>query len=432
MRVCIIGNGIAGINTAAALRQAASAAGITAPSSAPDASGRSDATSLSIDVFASEPLPFYSRVRLPEVLSGSAKPEDIAFYKPDWYEKRGITVRLSSPVASIDTVGKTLALADGRVESWDALVLATGASSNRPGIPGADSRGVFTLRTMQDALAIRSHVLANPSSASVIGGGLLGLEAARALKDAGAQSVRVFELFPRLLPRQLDETGASLLAARFRAMGIEIVCGAETARLEPGMIVLKDGRSFESRTTLLSMGVHSNIALAVAAGLAVKRGIVVDERMRTSASDVYAVGDCAEFGGIVWGIIPAALEQAPVAAKQIASVLSGSNDAPAYVQTVPKTALKIADIELMSVGKAVPTEEEAAAGCFEMLLNVWSGGSRYEKYVLAPDVDPEAASKGAYTLVGAILYGSKVHQSYVQSHIGKIVGKAEIAALLEE
>jgi nitrite reductase (NADH) large subunit len=287
---------------------------------------------------------------------------------------------------------------------------------------------------MEDVLAIRSHVLAHPSSASVIGGGLLGLEAACALKDAGAETVRVFELFPRLLPRQLDETGAALLASRFAAMGIEVVCGAETARLEPGLIVLKDGRVFQSATTLLSMGVHSNIELATAAGLEVKRGIVVDERMHTSAPDVYAVGDCAEFGGIVWGIIPAALEQAPVAAKQIVSALSKSTkstEAPVYVQTVPKTALKIAGIELMSVGKAVPTNEEASAGRYEILMNVWSGGSRYEKYVLAPSADPNLAANNATILVGAILYGSRANQSFVQAHIGKPADTADIARLLD-
>lgn len=411
MRVIIVGNGIAGINVAAGLR--------------------SD-PSVPVEVYSGEAHPFYSRVRLPEVLSGTSAPEDIVFYKPDWYEKRGIVVHTGMPVRAIDRAAKTIQLFDGRYESYDYLVLATGASANRPGLPGADKAGVFTMRTMEDALAIRANLLAHPESASVIGGGLLGLEAARALKDAGAQSVRVFEIFPRLLPRQLDETGAALLASRFAAMGIEVVCGAETDSFLPsagdsgraGSIKLKDGRVFPSETTILSMGVHSNVELAKAAGLTVNRGIVVDEHLRTSDPSIYAAGDCAEFCGVVWGIIPAALEQAPVLAKSILAESGSSavSGAPCYAQTVPKTALKVGDIELMSLGKAVLSPEETASGDFAVKSRVREAEGRYEKFVLTRDS----------VLAGAILYGSKKHQGTVQKMVGQKVSAADIDALLAE
>lgn len=421
MKVIIVGNGIAGINAAQALRA-------QAKDRMPE--------SIEIVVYASESHPFYSRVRLPEVLSGASKPEDIVFYKSDWYEKRGIDVKIGSAVTSIEPDSRRIVLIDGSTVTYDYLILATGASANRPPIPGANLPGVFTMRTMEDVAAIRASVASHPEAASVIGGGLLGLEAARSLKEAGAKSVRVFEIAPWLLPRQLDQTGAGLLRSRFADMGIEIVCCAETAEFLPaagdasraGFIKLRDGQEFPSDTTILSMGVRPNAEIAQAIGLAVNRGIVVDSMLRTSDPFIYAIGDCAEFGGIVWGIIPAALEQAPVAARAIlasAGVIPASEATP-YVQTVPKTALKVADIELMSLGKAVLSPEEAASGAYETLSRARTDEGRYECFVLARG---EGASR---TLAGAIVYGVKRHQAPVQKLMGKPVTREEIEALLDD
>ncbi len=420
MHVIIVGNGIAGVNVAAAIRNASQ-----------------DAT---VEIFASEAHPLYSRVRLPEVLSGASAPEAITFYKEEWYAKRDIRVNLASPVVAIDRASKAVKLADGRSVAYDRLVLATGASANRPPIPGSDARGVYTMRTLEDVRDIRASVAANPESASVIGGGLLGLEAARAMKDSGAREVRVFEIFPRLLPRQLDTAGASLLSARFAAMGIEVVCSAETESFIPDSedpsrafaIRLKDGRVFRSATTILSMGVRANGDLAKAAGLEVNRGIVVDEYLRTSDEAIYAVGDCAEYKGIVWGIIPAALEQAPVAARAIlasASLIAPELATP-YAQTVPKTALKVGNVELMSLGKAVLSAEEEASGRYEERSRVWEGGARYEKFVL--DKGEGARDAGESVLSGAILYGSKAHQAAAQALMGKSADAATIEALLAD
>lgn len=412
MKVVIIGNGIAGINVAAVL---ASHKGV------------------SVDVFGDETYPFYSRVRLPDVLSGEVQPEAITFYKPEWYEKKGFSVQTGISVTEINRDTKNIILNDGREVSWDFLVLATGASSNHPPIPGSSAPGIFTMRTQDDVHAIRESIAKNSESASVIGGGLLGLEAARALKDAGVRSVRVLEIFPRLLPRQLDDTGSALLQKRFTAMGIEVVCSAETEGFEAGTendlpcntIKLKDGRSFKSGTTILSMGVHSNTELAKKSGISVKRGVLVNKFMQTSDPSIYAVGDCAEFDGVVWGIIPAALEQAPVAAKQIlcAAGIIEKDEAPVYTQTVPKTALKVGDVEMLSMGKAVLSPEEISSGNFELLSRVWEDELRYEKYVVEKESD---------VLVGAILYGSKQNQSSIQKMSGKKVIKSELEALLTD
>ncbi len=421
MRVVIVGNGIAGINVAQALRSA------------------SPQGEFEIAVYASEPHPFYSRIRLPEVLSGACGPEVITFYKNEWYEKKNISVMVGRPVVRIDSAGKRVTLVDGTAVPYDYLVLATGASANHPPIPGSKLAGVHTLRTLENVACIRASVASHPETASVIGGGLLGLEAARALKEAGAKTVRVFELSPRLLPRQLDATGGDLLTDRFRAMGIEVVCGAETAELLPaeddgsraGFIKLKDSRLFPSDTTIFSMGVRPNVELAVSAGLTVNRGIVVDSSMLTSDPFIYAVGDCAEFCGVVWGIVPAALEQAPVAARAILakSSLIPASDATPYVQTVPKTALKVADIDLLSIGKAVLTPEESVSSAYETLSRI-SPGERYEKFILARSGD--SAEGEGLTLVGAIIYGKKQHQVPVQKLMGKPVTRKEITALLDE
>jgi nitrite reductase (NADH) large subunit len=412
MRVIVIGNGIAGVNVA---------------------SGLSGTPGLEVEILSAETRPFYSRVRLPEVLSGASAPEAITFYKQEWYEKKGIAVRLGTRVESIDPSRRRVAIAGGAEEPYDALVLATGAVPNRPSVPGAELSSVHAMRTLDDVGAIRASLARDPSSASVVGGGLLGLEAARALAEAGARSVRVFEVAPRLLPRQLDEACAAILAARFRAMGIETVCAAELAAFVPsesdparaGSLALKDGRAFPSATTILSMGVRPEISLAHAAGISCNRGIVVDDRMRSSASGVYAVGDCAEFGGVVWGIIPAALEQAPVAARAILADLglSGGAEAPRYAQTVPKTALKVAGIELLSVGKAVPSVEELSSGAVVERVRAGSDGARYEKLVLE-------RAEGGYRLAGAILFGSKARQAWAQKAMGSPMTPDEADAIL--
>lgn len=426
MHVVIIGNGIAGVNVASAL---AAAEGV------------------SVEIFAGENRAFYSRVRLPEVLSGAQQPESITFYKPEWYEKKGITVHAGKNVLSIDRASRTVMLSDGSKVSYDYLVLATGASANKPSVPGTDLPGIFTIRTLDDVAAIRKNISQYPETASIIGGGLLGLEAAKALKDAGVREVRVFERSAWLLTRQLDETGGSLLRKRYSKLGIDVVCGAEVREFvaedsRAATIALKDGRTFRSDTTILSMGVCSNTELARAAGLTVSRGIVVDNHLRTDDPHIYSLGDCAEYCGVVWGIVPAALEQAPVAAKSILSAagLIPGSDAPSYCQTVPKTALKIGDIEVMSFGKAVLTDEEAASGTYTVMSREDGSTDRYEKYVLTPASvtsqgalqSAEQGSDAGYILAGAILYGSKAHQGRVQKLSGNPVTLDEIKALLAD
>ena len=227
------------------------------------------------------------------------------------------------------------------------------------------------------------------NKAIVIGGGLLGLEFAASLKKMG-QQVEVVEIFPRLLPRQLDQDGAAILKNRIASRGIDIVLGVKTVEIlgreTVSGILLDSGEELSGDLVLISAGMRSNTGLALEAGIKVNRGVVVDGRLRTSADDVYAVGDVAEFEGIVYGIIPAALEQASIAA---ANILGMEHNV--YAGTIPSNTLKIVDVELTSMGLVNPEEPK-----YKEIKKTDKNKGVYKKLVL---------DKGKN--VGAILLGDK-------------------------
>jgi nitrite reductase (NADH) large subunit len=300
-------------------------------------------------------------------------------------------VHLGVWVIVLDPAEHRLTLADGSRIHYDRLLLATGAQCFVPPFAGTDKDGVFTLRTLDDARAIRAYACGEPfggvypeqsrraqakrrrtagdvRSAVVIGGGLLGLETARALLSPGLcegsaerLDVSVLERAPYLLPQQLDAEGGQVLQTRLEAMGLhfltdvatETILGNEAVR----SVRLKDGRVVDGELVLISTGIRPRIELARAAGLEVNRGLIVDEQLRTSAADVYAAGDVAEFEGLVYGIIPAAIEQARVAA---ANMVAGrrSLQRPTYSGTVPTTTLKIVGIDLTSLGDSTASGDE--------------------------------------------------------------------------
>ncbi len=211
---------------------------------------------------------------------------------------------------------KRIETAAGSAESYDALCLADGAVSSVPPIRGADKPGVLTLRTLDDAEAILARVAARPEVV-VIGGGLLGLELARALKARGA-AVTVLEVFPYLLPRQLDPPGGAVLARQFEAAGIRVRVGVATEEIiglpEASGVRLKTGEEIPAGSVLIAAGVRPNIGLAREAGLTVDRGVVVDDFMAASRAGIFAAGDGTQHKGRLYGIIPASFDQARTAA----------------------------------------------------------------------------------------------------------------------
>jgi nitrite reductase (NADH) large subunit len=238
--------------------------------------------------------------------------------------------------------------------TYDRLLLATGGRPFVPPCPGTDKEGVFTLRTLDDALAIKAYAK-QISTAAIVGGGLLGLETARALRTAGLD-VTVVEFAPYLLPRQLDAEGATVLQAILEAQGLRVVTGGATEAIQgderAARLWLRDDRTIPGELVIFSTGIRSEVSLAQAAGLAVDRGIVVDEQLRTSAEDVFAAGDAVEFGGRVYGIIPSAIEQARAAAANM--VEPGSSK---YAGTLPSTTLKIAGAQLTSLGEPIASAD---------------------------------------------------------------------------
>ncbi len=329
-RYVIIGNGVAGVTAAQSIARAQPGA--------------------EVHIYAAEPYPYYRRPQLPDYIAGIVAEADIFYRPPEWYEQQGIRVHLAAPVVELDPSAYRLRLADDTEVPYDRLLLATGGLAWKPPIGGVDQRGVFTLRTLDDARAIRRWAQ-SARRGGVIGGGLLGLETARALRALGLE-VTVLEFAPHLMPRQLDREGAIVLEALLRKMDIQTVTGAITEEIGGDGAVqavrLKDGREFPADLVVLSTGIRSDVALARQAGLRVNRGVVVDEYLQTSAPDVYAAGDVAEAGGIVYGIAPAAIEQARAAAANM--VAPGST---VYSGTLPATTLKVVGAELTSLGECV-------------------------------------------------------------------------------
>ena len=381
-RYIIVGNGVAGITAAQAIVRAD--------------------PSTEVHIFGAEPYPYYRRPRLWEFIAGEIEQDALYFRPPEWYAERGIHLHLGVRATSLDPAAHRLtlrpcsgqALANGSHVEYDRLLLATGGRPFVPPFEGTDREGVFTLRTLDDALAMKTYAR-DVRSAAVIGGGLLGLETARALRTAGLETT-VIEFAPYLLPRQLDAEGAQVLQALLEAQDLHILTDAATEAIlgheRATGVRLKarpeysrrDGRVVDGELVLVSTGIRSRVELAQEAGLEVNRGVVVDEQLRTSGADVYAAGDAAEFEGRVYGIIPAATEQAQVAA---ANMVAGGS--ATYSGTTPANTLKIVGIDLTCLGDATATGDE-----FVILRKVDAAAGVYRRLTLRDG-----------KIVGAILLG---------------------------
>ena len=368
MKHVIVGSGVAGVTAAQAIKQA-------------DADAE-------VHLFGAEPYPYYRRPQLWEFIAGQIEQDALTYRPAEWYAERGIELYLGTEVTALDPAAHHVALVGGSQVTYDRLLLATGARSFIPPCEGMEKDGVFALRSLDDALAIKAYAR-GIDTAIVVGGGLLGLEAARALHTAGLD-VTVVEFFPYLLPRQLDEEGAQVLEALLKAQGLHVVTSATTTAILgvpcADCIQLQSGKKVTGDMVLFSTGVRSDTTLAKEAGLEVNRGIVVDGHLQTSAEDVYAAGDVAEFEGQVYGIIPPAIEQARVAAANM--VEPGS---VTYSGTMPATTLKVAGAELTTLGEAVVEGEE-----YTELRRADAALGRYRKVVLHDG-----------RIVGAILLNDK-------------------------
>jgi nitrite reductase (NADH) large subunit len=358
--VVVLGNGIAGVTAADHVRRRH-----------PDCA---------IDVVAAEPHPLYNRMGISRLIYGRSAMVGLHLLPDAWYDDNRITCWLNTRAIEIDRDAGQVLLGTGERLPYDRLLLATGSEAHVPEIPGFGADGTFVLRTASDALRIREYVQeAGAQSALVAGGGLLGLEAAYSLLKLGLHTT-VLERGGWLLRRQLDAAAGDLLRGYLGNLGIEVLLQAEVAALEDGAAVLADGRRLPADVVLVAAGIAPSTGLARSAGLEVERGVVVDDRLRTSDERIFAAGDLAEWRGSILGLWPVAVEQAEVAAE---NAVGGSRD---YAGTVPVTMLKVVGVELLSVG--------AIAGPRE-LADEDAGSLRYRKLVLDDDD----------RVIGAILLG---------------------------
>jgi nitrite reductase (NADH) large subunit len=337
-----------------------------------------------IAVIGQEPQLAYNRVLLSSVLAGDVPGSEIVLKSASWWRERGVTLCYGTAAIATDLASRTVTLADGKKFEFAKLVFATGARAIRLPIPGADLPGVLTFRDIGDVDSIARA--AHPGArAVVIGGGLLGVEAACGLAKVGAK-VTLVHLMDRLMERQLDPRAAAMLKRTVEKKGVTVLLEVEAASFvgdgHVKAVEFKDGRTVAADMVIVAIGIKPNAELAAAAGLAVKRGIVVDDHLSTNAPDVFAIGECAEHRGICYGLVEPAHEQARVLAERL------SGQEVEYGGSVNATHLKVAGVQVFSAGDFLGNKGR------DSILLADAGLDTYRKLVI----------EGEH-LVGAVLFG---------------------------
>jgi nitrite reductase (NADH) large subunit len=326
-----------------------------------------------IAVIGDEPRLAYNRVLLSSVLAGETASHEIELRPASWWRDRGVTLKYGCVATEIDIGRRELKIADEESVAFSKLVLATGSAPLRLNVPGADLAGVHTFRDSRDVDLLLT-LAARKKRVVVVGGGLLGLEAAYGLAKAGAP-VTLIHLIDRLMERQLDAPAADLLKTLVERKGVKVLLNANTARLYGEKAVegieLTDGRSIDADAVIFAAGIRPNVALAKAAGMSVNRGIVVDDQLHSDVADIFALGECAEHRGICYGLVEPAYEQARVLAQHLAGGTA------AYGGSVVATNLKVSGVAVFSAGDFIAADEAET-----IVLNDTRRGT-YKKLVIA-------------------------------------------------
>ncbi|WP_375310268.1 NAD(P)/FAD-dependent oxidoreductase [Bradyrhizobium sp. A5] len=337
-----------------------------------------------VAVIGEEPRLAYNRVLLSSVLAGETGSHEIELRPADWWRHRGVTVRYGYRVTEIDIGRRELKVEGEESMEYSKLVLATGSTPLRLNVPGADLAGVHTFRDTRDVDLLLA-LAAGKKRVVVVGGGLLGLEAAYGLAKAGAP-VTLLHLVDRLMERQLDLPAADLLKTLVERKGIRILLNASTKCIygdgHVEAVELADGSRIEADAVIFAAGIRPNVALARDAGIAVNRGIVVNDEMQTASPDIYALGECAEHRGTCYGLVEPAYEQARVLARHLAGRPA------AYQGSVVSTNLKVSGVSVFSAGDFMGGE-----GSESLVLSDRRRGT-YKKLVI-----------GDGRLTGAVLIG---------------------------
>ncbi|MCY8621181.1 NADPH-nitrite reductase [Bacillus spizizenii] len=352
-----------------------------------------------ITIFGAEPHPNYNRILLSKVLQGDTDIKDITLNDWDWYEENNIQLYTNETVIKVDTENKTVITDADRIQPYDELILATGSVPFILPIPGADKKGVTAFRDIKDTdtmLAASKQY----KKAAVIGGGLLGLEAARGLLNLG-MDVSVIHLAPYLMERQLDATAGRLLQNELEKQGMAFLLEKQTEEIVGDGRVegvrFKDGTSIEADLVVMAVGIRPNTALGAESGIPVNRGIIVNDYMQTEIPHIYAVGECAEHRGIAYGLVAPLYEQAKVLAKHICGI-----ETKPYEGSVLSTQLKVSGVEVFSAGDFNESDEKKAIKVFDEQDGI------YKKIVLRGN-----------QIVGAVLFGDSSEGNRLFSMIQK-------------
>ncbi|MCP3775158.1 nitrite reductase large subunit NirB [Paenibacillus sp. MZ04-78.2] len=376
-KLVIIGNGMAGISTVEQILKLT--------------------TRFDITVFGSEPHPNYNRILLSYVLEGSKTFDDIVLNGWDWYKENGITLHTGTTVSHIDEAAREVVAENGECVPYDKVIIANGSNPFILPIPGTDKQGVIGFRDISDCQQML-EAAKSYKKAAVIGGGLLGLEAAKGLVHLG-MDVTVVHLMDDLMERQLDHQAASMLKAELERQGIKFAMGAKTVELigdeRVAGLRFADNTVLEAEFVVMAVGIKPNVTVAQASGIWTKRGIVVDDYMQTSMPDVYAVGECNEHRGVCYGLVAPLFEQGLVLAKHLCGV-----DTLPYEGSVVSTKLKISGVDVFSTGEFIEDPEHVVIAH----KDEWK--QTYKKILLKQNV-----------MVGAVLFGDITDSANLQKLI---------------
>jgi nitrite reductase (NADH) large subunit len=365
-KLVMVGNGMAGVRTIEEILKVS-------------------AEPFEITIFGQEPYPNYNRIKLSNILQGDTNFEDIIINPLDWYKENNIQLYTGEAIMNIDVEKKCVVSNLGREVEYDELIIATGSNSFILPIPGSDKKGVTGFRDNNDC-EMMIKAAQQYKKAVVIGGGLLGLEAARGLLNLGMK-VDVVHLMPHLMERQLDPVASSLLKAELEAQGMNFLMEKETTEILGDERVtglrFKDGTQVEADLVVMAIGIKSNTEVAKNSGIYVNRGIVVNDFMETNVPHIYAVGECAEHREIVYGLVAPLYEQGKVLANRICG-----KAAEPYQGSVTGTQLKVAGVDLFSAGEIF---EDGSTKSI-MVYNEYDGV--YKKILTRNN-----------TIVGVVLYG---------------------------
>lgn len=359
-----------------------------------------------IIVFGEESRPAYDRVRLSEFFNGKTA-DDLSLSSISWYQQNGIMLYLSDPVQEIDRTKKTVYSLHGICHKYDYLVLATGSSAFVPDIPGVEKDGVFVYRTIEDLDLIKSYA-AKSRSAAVIGGGLLGLEAAKALLDLGLPETHVIEFAPRLMPRQIDSLGSELLQSKLKKMGLQIHLNKSTSQIHGAekmeALQFTDGTSLRMDMLVISAGIRPRDELAKLSQLEVgiRGGIIVNDQLQTNDPDIFAIGECALHGGMIYGLVAPGYEMAEVVASQLCAIEKS------FTGFDMSTKLKLIGVDVASFGDAFISEPD----CHTIIIeNKYKG--IYKRVNISKD--------GKYLLGGILIGDADNYNMLLQTVNNKLV-----------